>query len=78
MPSMILTAVTRLNPQRGSGDIVFDSVGFNLRMSPGEFFLLGPEKYVSGEASLAGLFFNRAGQEPVVRIILFVCIRVSD
>ena len=78
MPSMILTAVSRLKPQKESGDLVFDGVGFNLKMSPGEFFLLGPEKYVSDEVSLAGLFFNKAGQEPVVRTILFVCIRVSD
>ena len=61
-----------------TGEINFDSVGFGLKMSPGDFFLLGPEKYVSDRMTLSSLFFTKSERKPVIRIFLFVCARIAD
>jgi hypothetical protein len=78
LSSRILSPAARLNLPTESDGSPFTRVGFELKMSPGDFFLLGPEKYVSDQVSLAGLFFDKPGRKPVVRMFLFVCIRVSD
>ena len=59
------------------GDFVFDSVGFRLKMSPGDFVFLGPEKYCSDRVNLGSLFFSRPGPVPVVRAFLLLCTGVN-
>ncbi len=70
----------------------FSSAGFGLKMSPGDFVVLGPEKYISDRSTLGGLlfskpegslFFNKAKRKgpehkPAVRILLLVCTGISD
>jgi len=55
----------------------FEPVGFGLKMSPGDFILLGPGKYSEEQVTLAGLFFSRPKRKAVVRTYLFVCVRVD-
>jgi len=69
----------------------FSSAAFGLQMSPGDFVLLGPKKYVSDQTTLGGLFFSkpegslffgateRKGPEhkPAIRIFLLVCTGIN-
>jgi hypothetical protein len=49
---------------------VFGSAGFHLKMSPGDFLFLGPEKYITDDVSLASHFFSRAGPDPRIKMFL--------
>lgn len=53
------SSIPELAGRAKAGELPFVSAGFQLRMSPGEFFLLGPERYVSDQISLGGLFFSK-------------------
>jgi len=69
----------------------FNSAAFGVRMSPGDFAFLGPERYISDQTTLSGLFFSkpkgslflsatkREGPEhkPAVRIFLLVCTAIN-
>jgi len=69
----------------------FGSAGFGLKMSPGDFVALGPEKYLSDGSSLGGLFFSkpegtlflnektkRPERKPSVRVFILVCTGIGD
>jgi hypothetical protein len=69
----------------------FNSAGFGLKMGPGDFILLGPERYISDQTLLGGLFFSkpegsiflsetdRKLPQPkvAVRILLLVCTGIN-
>ncbi len=40
-------------------EFIFDPLAFGLKMSPGDFVLLGPERYISDQSALGGLFFSK-------------------
>ena len=62
-----------------SNEMVFTTVGFELKMSPGDFFLLGPGKYVSNQITLSSLFFSKRNERrAVLRMFLFVCTNIDD
>lgn len=65
-------------PRKDSGDFLFNAAGFELKMSPGDFVFLGPEKYIGNQITLAGLFFSRPEPRPTVRTYLIVCTRIND
>ena len=48
-----------LTNREKSGELPFTSVGFSLRMGPGDFVLLGPVKYDSGLITLSSLLFSK-------------------
>ncbi len=79
---VFLSAVRSAVPQpvtgEKTGEVIFDSVGFGLKMSPGDFLMLGPEKYVSDQMTLSSLFFTKSERKPVIRIFLFVCAGIPD
>jgi hypothetical protein len=60
-----------------SGEFPFTSAGFKSKMSPGDFIFLGPEKYISQQITLGGLFFSIAKPIPVVRTYLIVCTTIK-
>lgn len=74
-----------------SGEFLFESAGFRLNISPGDFVLLGPEKYDGGQTTLSGLlfskpegsmFFNELERKPPelresVRLFLIVCTAIN-
>ena len=74
-----------------SGEYLFESAGFRLNISPGDFVMLGPEKYDGGQTTLSGLlfskpegslFFNEVERKPpelreAVRLFLIVCTAIN-
>jgi hypothetical protein len=59
-------------------DIVFDSIGLEMQMSPGQFILLGPGEYGGGQMSLSRLFFSHSKPRPIARLYLILCRNISD
>lgn len=64
-------------PYQKSGEFLFTAAGFGLRMSPGDFVFLGPEKYAGDQITLGSLFFSRPGRRPAVRTFLLVCSSIN-
>ena len=75
--SPIRSSIPQLAARAKSGEFLFAVAGFRLKMSPGDFVFLGPEKYSSDQITLAGLFFSGPGLRPVVRTFLLVCNRIN-
>lgn len=73
-------------------EFIFDALAFGLKMSLGDFVLLGPERYISDQSTLGGLFFSKPkgslffGEtllkppelKPSVRIFILVYSGISD
>jgi hypothetical protein len=73
-------------------EFAFAPLAFGLKISPGDFVLLGPEKYISDRKALAGLLFSepkgslffdgtgvkRAELKPAVRVFILVCAGIVD
>ena len=76
-PSPTRSAIPQLAAREKSGEFLFTSAGFGLKMSPGDFVFLGPVKYTD-QMTLAGLFFSRDDRKPVIRTYLIVCTRIND
>ena len=86
----ITSPVPELAARAKSREFPFTAAAFGLKMSPGDFVVLGPQKYIGDLTTLGGLFFsNPAGslffdpdqrkppeRKPAVRIFLLVCIRM--
>jgi hypothetical protein len=72
-PSPITSPIPQL-----AAKFLFTSAGFGLKMSPGDFVLLGPEKYIGHQITLGSLFFSRPGRKPSVRMFLLVCTGIID
>jgi hypothetical protein len=77
-PSPISSPIPQLDASAKSSEFLFTSAGFCLKMSPGDFILLGPEKYIGHQITLGSLFFSRPGRRPAVRIFLLFCTRIID
>jgi hypothetical protein len=56
----------------------FDPLGFSVEMSPGDFVFLGPERYITHQITLAGLFFRSPAEKPTTRCYLIVCTAIND
>ena len=83
--------VPLLSAREKADEFLFESVGFRLNISPGDFVLLGPGKYDSGQTTLSGLlfskpegsmFFNELERKPpelreAVRLFLIVCTSIN-
>ncbi len=70
-----------------TGEFPFDPLGFSVEMNPGDFVFIGPEKYISHQITLAGLFFtppqsgagfSSPADQPAVRCYLIVCTAISN
>ncbi len=77
-PSPIQSPAQQLAARAKLVEFLFTSAGFGLKMSPGDFVLLGPEKYIDHQITLGSLFFSRPGRRPTVRMFLLVCTRIID
>lgn len=62
------------------GEVVFDSAGFELKLSPGQFVLLGPARYHPGETkmTLDKLFCTADEPRQIVRMYLILCRGIVD
>jgi len=74
----VRSSIPQLAAREKSGEFLFTSAGFKLKMSPGDFVILGPQKYISHQITLGGLSFSRPEPKPVVRVFLFVCTGIID
>jgi hypothetical protein len=70
--------IPQLAAQAKSNEFLFTPAGFCLKMSPADFVLLGPEKYISHKITLGSLFFSRPGRKPSVEMFLLVCTGIID
>ena len=87
-----VSSIPQLSIRATAREFNFSSAAFGLRMAPGDFILLGPEKYDSSQKTLDSLLFsNPEGSffsdipkrmTPVrkssVRVFLLVCIGMSN
>ena len=55
----ISSSVPQLADRAKAGELPFIAAGFGLKMSQGDFFLLGPEEYISDQVTLGSLFFSK-------------------
>jgi len=88
----IRSSIPELVYRAKAGEFPFTSVGFGLKMSPGDLVVLGPEKYIDHQITLGGLFFSRPEgslffsrterkppeRKPAVRIFLLLCTSIND
>lgn len=77
-PSPITSPVPQLQARAKLSEFLFPSAGFELKMSPGDFVLLGPEKYIDNQITLGSLFFSRPKPKPIVSMFLILCTRIID
>jgi hypothetical protein len=75
---VILRPTRLMGEQEKRGDLFFTTVGFKLKMSPGDFVLLGPEQYPKDQTTLGGIFFSESAREAAVRAYLLVCTDIID
>jgi hypothetical protein len=82
-----LRGIPLLDSGEKPGELLFTSMGFSVNISPGDFVLLGPEKYDNEQITLGSLlfskpegsmFFNELERKmpelkPAVRLFLLVC-----
>jgi hypothetical protein len=62
----------------GAAGTAFDVARFEVAMSPGDFFLLGPQRYIADQITLGSAFFSRPAEKPVVRLCIVLCARIDD
>jgi hypothetical protein len=74
----IQSPIPQLAERAKAAEFLFTSTGFGLKMSPGDFVLLGPEKYIGHQITLGSLFFSIPKPKPTVRMFLFICTRIID
>jgi hypothetical protein len=63
-------SIPQLAARAKSGEFVFGSAGFELKMGAGDFLFLGPQEYIENRITLASYLFSRPGPSPGVRIFL--------
>jgi len=83
--------IPELNERLRLRDFAFDAAAFRLNMKPGDFVFLAPEKYISDQLALCGLFFSNpqgsiffnkdtykvSVRKPSVRVYLLTCVGVN-
>jgi hypothetical protein len=74
----ISTSIPELAAREKAGEILFTSCRLRAKMGLGDFILLGPQKYISRQTTLAGLLFSRQKPKPITRTYLFVCTGIID
>jgi len=77
LPPMV-SPIQELADHAKTKEFFFTCCRFRLRMSPGDFILLGPQKYTDQRTTLGGLFFSRPDRNPVVRTLLLLCTSIND
>ncbi|MHC4124193.1 MAG: hypothetical protein ACYSSI_11515 [Planctomycetota bacterium] len=70
--------VPALETSRQFDEFKFSNVGLRLKMSPGDFVLIGPEKYADHHLTLGSLSFSLPGPKPVIKAYLLTCASIED
>lgn len=61
-----------------SEEVKFSSASFRVNISPGDFVLIGSNKYSGHQITLGSLMFSSSQRKPSVRAFLFACNRIDD
>jgi len=77
-PSPIQSPIPQLAERAKAAEFLFSCAAFGLKMSPSDFVLLGPEKYIGHQITLGSLFFSKPNPKPTVRMFLIICTRIID
>jgi hypothetical protein len=72
------TGLRRPNETGAAAGTAFGVARFEVAMSPGDFFLLGPQRYIADQITLGSAFFSRPAEKPVVRLCIVLCARIDD
>lgn len=75
--SLARSKISQVTKGKTKGELAFRSVGFRLKMTPGDFILLSPTKYIDNKITLAGHLFFLEKRKPAARIFLLVCRRIN-
>jgi len=90
--SPVNSPVPELKALAKKREFPFTSASFGLKMSPGDFIVLGPTKFFSNQSNLGSLFFSKPEGslffnetelkpfelKPAVRVFVLVCTGVPD
>ncbi len=74
----MISKLKQLAEKKNDEEIIFDSVGLEMQMSPGQFVLLGPREYGREQMSLSRLFFKKSETSPLVQIYLILCRNINE
>ncbi len=88
----VMSSIPALAERAKLHEFIFGSAAFGLKISPGDFVILGPQKYDSSRSTLGGLFFSKPEgtlfftntehkvpeHKPSVRVLLLVCTGVGN
>jgi len=66
----ITSSIPQLAARAKSGEYLFASTGFRLKMGPRDFIFLGPEKYIGNQITLSSYFFSRPAPSPSITMFL--------
>jgi hypothetical protein len=67
--SPVSSAIPQVAERARKNAFYFELVGFSLKMSPGEFVLLGPAEYIGDGITLASYFFSRPAPDARVKVL---------
>ncbi|MHC4637806.1 MAG: hypothetical protein ACYTBP_04075 [Planctomycetota bacterium] len=76
--SPIASSIPQLQKRLQEKEVTFTDSAFSVKLSPGEFIILGPEKYIDNQTTLGGMLFSRPLPEPCVRLYVIVCTSIVD
>jgi hypothetical protein len=88
----IRSLIPELAERAKLNEYIFRSAAFGLKISPGDFVVLGPENYDSSRSTLGGLFFGKPEgtlfftsterkmpeHRPAVRVLMLVCTGIGN
>jgi hypothetical protein len=74
----LVSPIMQLAEHARNREFFFTCCRIRLRMSPGDFILLGPQKYTDQQTTLGGLFFSRPESKPIIRMFLLLCTSIND
>ncbi len=77
VPPQMITLMQSEKKQEQENEVLFQSAGFELTARPGDFLLLGTEKFDIEKTTLNSLFFCREKPEPIIRIYIILCAGVN-
>jgi hypothetical protein len=67
--SPVSSAIPQVAERARKKAFFFEQVGFSLKISPGEFVLLGPAEYIGDGITLASYFFSRPAPDARVKVL---------
>ena len=74
----IVSTIPKLQERMQEKEVTFTDSALSVKLSPGEFIVLGPVKYIDNQTTLGGMLLSRPLPEPCVRLYVIVCTGIID